>query len=104
MSEQRIRNDCARCLSDLIILGIIYKQPAHAYRVRKVMLEKFGVALYPGVFYPRLRRLENSGIIKGRWEAEDGRKRRVYNLTAYGKKLYSHALENCLLVFKKLEE
>jgi len=104
MSERRIRNDCARCLSDLIILGIINKQPAHAYKIRKVILEKFGVALYSGVFYPRLRRLENSGIIKGRWETENGRKKRVYNLTAYGKELYSHAVDNCLLILKKLEE
>jgi len=109
MYEQKIRDDCVRCMSDLIILGVVNMEPTHAYKIRKIVLEKFGVALYPGNFYPKLSRLEKNGMIKGKWITENHRKKKVYNLTTYGEKLFKDLVDNCLImiyngILKRLEE
>jgi len=109
MYERKIRDDCIRCMSDLIILGVVHMEPAHAYKIRKIVLEKFGVALYPGNFYPKLSRLEKNCIIKGKWITENHRKKKVYNLTPYGEKLFKDLVDNCLItiyngIIKRLEE
>jgi DNA-binding PadR family transcriptional regulator len=89
-------------MSDFIILGIVHMEPAHAYKIRKIVQEKFGVALYPGNFYPKLIRLEKNGIIEGKWITEDHRKKKVYNLTTYGEKLFKHFVDNCLTVMSDI--
>jgi len=95
--------DCARSLTDLIILGILNAQPTHAYRIKQIALEKFGIRLHPGVLYPKLRRLERDGIIEGKWK-KNLRKKKVYSPTAYGKKLYDQTIKSYLLIIEKLEE
>ena len=96
-------------MSDLIILGVINMEPSHAYKIRKVVLDRFGVALYPGNFYPKLKRLEKNGIIEGKWIIEGHRKKKVYNLTPYGEKLFKDLVDNCLItifngIIKRLQE
>lgn len=101
--EQKLREDCVRCMMDLIILGILYIQPTHAYMLRKIVAQKFGVLVYPGNFYPKLRRLETKGMIKGQWENGGRRKRKVYSLTPSGEALYRTLVNGCLLpVYNKI--
>ena len=56
-----------------------------------------------GTVYPILRRLEDHGLVRSKWEAEqqafsDGRpRRRNYGLTATGKKALTAALERFAL-------
>ncbi len=103
MVEQKIREECVKCMIDLIILGILYMQPTHAYQLRKVVAQKFGVTLYPGNFYPKLHKFETNGIIKGRWETEGRRKKKVYSLTPSGEALYKSLVDNCFFpVYNKI--
>ena len=39
-----------------------------------------------GTIYPALRRLEDKGFLKSRWEATGERKRKVYSLTGKGER------------------
>lgn len=101
-SLKKVTN-CIRSLTDLVILGILNAQPTHAYRMKQIAFEKFGIKLYPGVLYPKLRRLEKDSVIEGKWK-KNLRKKKVYSPTAYGKKLYDQSIKNYLLIIKKLEE
>lgn len=103
MVEQKLREDCVRCMMGLIILGILHMQPTHAYKLRKIVAQKFGVLVYPGNFYPRLRKLETNGMIKGQWEFKGRRKRKVYTLTPSGEALYRTLVDGCYLpVYNKI--
>jgi DNA-binding PadR family transcriptional regulator len=48
------------------------------------------VDLPTGTIYPALHRLERAGLIMSNWSADDGRRRRVYELTPAGRR----ALDN----------
>ena len=103
MSNLENRVNRINSLTDLVILGILNAQSTHAYRIRQIALEKFGIRLYPGVLYPKLRRLERDSVIEAEWK-KDLRKKKVYSLTAYGKKLYNQTIKNFLLIIEELQE
>jgi DNA-binding PadR family transcriptional regulator len=42
------------------------------------------LSVNPNTMYPLLRRLEQEGLIEGRWEHPERRSRRYYSLTAEG--------------------
>jgi PadR family transcriptional regulator, regulatory protein PadR len=74
--------------AELLILSLIEHRPRHGYEISKLIEQrsdgvlKFNVAS----FYPLLYRLENRGLISGRWVEKAGqRRRRYYQLTAQGK-------------------
>jgi transcriptional regulator len=72
---------------DLLILAAIEPEPLHGYAVIEALRAKSnGVFDLPeGTIYPALHRLEQAGLLASRWSTHDGRRRRVYRLTAAGK-------------------
>ena len=77
---------------DLLLLAALRGEPRHGYAVmERVRTASGGRFDYPeGTVYPALHRLEADGMLRSRWSEVDGRRRRVYELTAKG----SGALEN----------
>jgi PadR family transcriptional regulator PadR len=74
---------------DMIVLAALAAGPAHGYAVIEAIRNKSGQAfdLPEGTVYPALHRLEQAGLLSSRWvTAESGRKRRVYALTARGRR------------------
>jgi PadR family transcriptional regulator, regulatory protein PadR len=76
--------------AELLILSLIEHRARHGYEISKLIEErsdgvlKFNVAS----FYPLLYRLEERGLIAGRWVEKAGqRRRRYYKLTAPGKEM-----------------
>lgn len=71
---------------DALVLAAIEHEPAHGYaiiqRLRRRSDEVF--RLPEGTVYPALHRLERDGLVKSRWTAASGRRRRVYRLTRSG--------------------
>jgi PadR family transcriptional regulator, regulatory protein PadR len=51
-------------------------------------LTRGAVVLNPNTIYPLLRELETRGLIEGRWEHPEKRSRRLYSVTAAGRKEY----------------
>lgn len=101
--DQKLREECVKCMMDLIILGTLCIQPTHAYMLRKIVAQKFGVLVYPGNFYPKLRKLETKGMIKGQWKTEGRRKKKVYSLTPSGEALYKTLVDGCYLpIYNKI--
>ncbi len=73
---------------DLLLLAALHAEPKHGYAVIEHVRRTSGGRFdYPeGTVYPALHRLEADGLLKSRWSEVDGRRRRVYELTASGKK------------------
>jgi PadR family transcriptional regulator, regulatory protein PadR len=73
---------------EFVALATLRDQPRHGYAIIKELRSRSGGGLdvLEGTLYPALHRLEQAGLIKSRWATVAGRRRRVYELTAKGKK------------------
>ncbi len=73
---------------ELVLLAALAREPAHGYgiaaAVRSRSRGKF--ALAQGTLYPALHRLQRAGLLASRWSDASGRRRRLYYLTARGKR------------------
>ena len=76
--------------AELLILSLLEHRARHGYEISKLIDErsdgvlKFNVAS----FYPLLYRMEERGLIAGRWVEKAGtRRRRYYKLTKQGKEM-----------------
>lgn len=75
---------------DLLVLKILSRKPRlHGYAIMSAISEMSGEVLRAeeGSLYPALHRMEEAGWIRAEWVTKDsGRRARVYELTAVGKK------------------
>jgi DNA-binding PadR family transcriptional regulator len=77
---------------ETMVLSVLERQPAHGFELlRRLELVGCGsLKMKEGSLYPALYRMEERGLIKGRWEAEAaerrGPRRRIYSLTGKGKR------------------
>lgn len=73
---------------ELLLLAAIQPGPAHGYAVAEALRarSKGAFDLPEGTLYPALHRLEHGGLLTSRWSEVNGRRRRVYQLTAKGQK------------------
>jgi PadR family transcriptional regulator AphA len=78
-----------------VVLGLLAMRPRSGYDIKTVVdrSTRFFWAASYGQIYPELRRLERDGLIEGESVPNGARDRRVYKITATGRK----ALENWLL-------
>lgn len=72
----------------MLLLAALRDRSLHGYaiidHIRTTSASRFD---YPeGTVYPALHRLEDDGLLRSKWSDEDGRRRRVYELTARGRK------------------
>ena len=75
---------------DLLVLKILSRRPRlHGYAIMAAIQETSGDVLRAeeGSLYPALHRMEEAGWIRAEWVTkENGRRARIYALTAAGKK------------------
>lgn len=67
-------------------------------------LSHHGYRIGPGTIYPLLHGMENAGLLKSAMDAATGRKRRVYRITAAGKRTLSRAKEKVDELYRELHE
>ncbi len=75
---------------DLLVLKVLSRHaPMHGYAIMSRIEEIAGDVLRveEGSLYPALHRIEEAGLVKAAWITKDnGRRARVYELTARGRK------------------
>ena len=80
--------------TDMLILGLINEmKSAHGYQLIKEMKNrsKGFFQLKEGTLYPLLRKLENDGLLEGKWETtSNGPERRCYVITSKGKEFLNY--------------
>jgi transcriptional regulator len=75
---------------DLLVLKILSRRPQlHGYGIMAAIREASGDVLRAeeGSLYPALHRMEEAGWLRAKWITKDtGRRARIYELTAAGRK------------------
>ena len=84
------QHDLKKGSAELMVLAVVEDQPRHGYDIARRIDEgsdgmlRFHVAS----LYPMLYRMEQRGVIEGRWVEKAGqRRRRYYRLTAQGRRM-----------------
>jgi len=72
----------------MLLLAALRDESRHGYAVMEHVRRSSGGRFdYPeGTVYPALHRLEADGMLRSGWSEVDGRRRRIYELTAKGAK------------------
>jgi transcriptional regulator len=73
---------------DALILAVLAGGPLHGYAIIEELKRRSGGALSlpEGTVYPALHRLEHAGLLASAWSSAGARRRRVYSLTAAGRR------------------
>ena len=79
-------SDLLRSQADLLIIAVLQSGPAHGYSIiEDIKRRSEGQFDLPeGTVYPALHRLETEGLLASDWQLVEGRRRRIYRLTAQG--------------------
>jgi PadR family transcriptional regulator PadR len=106
MSGESDDNARKKGSAELLVLAQIEGRPRHGYEIateierRSEGLVSFQIAS----LYPVLYRLEQRGLIVGKWVESPGqRRRRYYRLTPAGRKMLSEQRENWSTFFTALQ-
>jgi len=74
--------------AELVVLALLEEAPRHGYELVKLIDERSGGALTFNFasLYATLYKLEERGLVQGRWIERPGqRRRRSYKMTAHGR-------------------
>jgi PadR family transcriptional regulator, regulatory protein PadR len=84
-----LSNTLKKGTTPLMVLALLETEPRHGYEIsRQIELRSKGVVqVNAASLYPVLAKLEEGGLVEGRWVEKAGqRRRRYYRLTAAGRR------------------
>ncbi len=78
----------ARGIHELLVLSTLQAEKKHGYQIGiDVEAESDGLFCFRhGTLYPILHRLEGDGLVRGAWSRDGGRRKKIYALTAAGRR------------------
>jgi PadR family transcriptional regulator PadR len=73
---------------DGLLLAVLAEAPGHGYELSQRLTQRSGgeLGVPEGSLYPALHRLERAGLVASAWSTGEGRRRRIYRLTAAGRR------------------
>ena len=90
MGTTLLERELKRGSTELLILALLDERQRHGYDISRLIEERSdgAITFHTASLYPTLYRLEDRGLIEGRWIERAGqRRRRYYRLTASGRKV-----------------
>jgi transcriptional regulator len=75
--------------ADMMILALVEDRARHGYEIGRLIGERSegAISYHVASLYPTLYRLEDKGLIEGRWVEKAGhRRRRYYRITPEGRR------------------
>src|SRR6266849_4802396 len=90
MGTTLLERELKRGSTEVLILALLDERQRHGYDISRLIDERSGGAItfHTASLYPTLYRLEDKGLIEGRWVERAGqRRRRYYRLTPGGRKV-----------------
>src|ERR1043165_1234124 len=88
MAINALARELKRGSTELLILALLDERDRHGYEIAQLIDSRSGgaISFYAASLYPTLYRLEDRGLIEGRWVERAGqRRRRYYKLTKAGR-------------------
>ena len=76
--------------AEILVLALVEDRARHGYEIGKLIADRSGGVLkfHIASLYPMLYRLEQKGLIAGRWVEQAGhRRKRYYRITAEGRRV-----------------
>jgi PadR family transcriptional regulator, regulatory protein PadR len=92
----RFQRELLKGTTEMLILAALRDAPSHGYELAERLRKRSeGIfELGEGTLYPLLYKLEDKGLISGKWEDRKGeRRKRVYRITPQGKESFSQRSE-----------
>jgi transcriptional regulator len=89
INARALDRELKRGSAELLILSLLDARPRHGYDLSKLISARSGgqLTFHIDSLYPLLYRLEERGWITGTWvEKPDERRRRLYKVTAEGRR------------------
>ncbi len=90
MGTTLLSRELKRGSAELLILALLEQRRRHGYEIGQLIADRSAgaISFHIASLYPTLYRLEEKGLIEGRWVEKPGqRRRRYYRLTAEGRKV-----------------
>ena len=89
MATAWLQRELKRGSTELLILALLDERRRHGYEIGQLIEERSRgeISFHTASLYPTLYRLEQQGLIEGRWVERPGqRRRRYYQLTRSGRR------------------
>ncbi len=90
MGTTPLERELKRGSTEVLILALLDERERHGYDISKLIDERSGgtITFHTASLYPTLYRLEEKGLIAGRWVEKAGqRRRRYYKVTSTGRQM-----------------
>lgn len=90
MGIDALARELKRGSTELLILALLEESERHGYDLARLIGERSrgAISFHVASLYPTLYRMEDKGLIEGRWVEKAGqRRRRYYRLTREGRKM-----------------
>lgn len=90
MGIDALSRELKRGSAGLLILSLLEEGPRHGYDLARLIGERSQgvISFHVASLYPTLYRMEDRGLIDGRWVEKAGqRRRRYYRITREGRKI-----------------
>lgn len=101
--QREVQTKLAKGLLDLIVLQFLETEPMHGYQIITTIRKSFGVYFGPSTIYPLLNTLEEKGYIKSKWNMDNERPRKVYNLTNDGKTALTFTVNSLTMICRGMK-
>jgi transcriptional regulator len=90
MATNALARELKRGSAEVLILSLLEERERHGYDLARLIGDRSRgvISFHVASLYPTLYRMEDKGLIDGRWVEKAGqRRRRYYRLTAAGRKM-----------------
>lgn len=90
MATNALARELKRGSTELLILALLEERDRHGYDLARLIDDRShgAITFHVASLYPTLYRMEDRGLIEGRWIEKAGqRRRRYYHLTPAGRKM-----------------
>ncbi len=90
MGTTGLERELKRGSTELLILALLEERDRHGYDIARLIDDRSdgAISFHVASLYPTLYRMEEKGLIQGRWVEKAGqRRRRYYRLTPAGRKV-----------------
>ena len=90
MATSALERELKRGSTEVLILALLEDRQRHGYEIGRLIGERSEgtISFHVASLYPTLYRLEDKGLLDGRWVEKAGqRRRRYYRLTPAGRKM-----------------